>query len=265
MSVPLFNERMSGRSRLNVAAERREAEVRRALGSDLRRLRLDAGISQAALSRASGISRAEICRLEKGERSPAFLTLALLAEALDADLSVRLLPGAGIPIRDRFQARMIETLLATLHPRWTRFPEVPVRTPARGVVDLVIGDRTANLLVAVEAESGIRRLEQQLRWANEKAMGLASTELAALARADPDVPVEISQLLLLRSTRGTRQVVQEFGRTVAAAYPAPTRAVLEALSGSARPWPGPGIVWVSIDGRTARLMDGPPRGVSGGR
>ena len=61
--------------------------------------------------------------------SPSLETLVRIALALGGDLGLRFLPGAGVPIRDRFQARMIEALLAILHPRWKRLPEVPVMRP----------------------------------------------------------------------------------------------------------------------------------------
>jgi hypothetical protein len=40
---------------------------------------------------------------------------------------------------------------------------VPVERPVRGVIDLVLVHRERPLVVAVEAHSEIRRLEQQIR------------------------------------------------------------------------------------------------------
>jgi hypothetical protein len=65
---------------------------------------------------------------------------------------------------------------------------------------------------------------------------------------------------VLRSTATTRQLAREFEATLRAAYPAPTPAVLASLRGGAT-WPGPGIVWVRIEGDRVELLEGPPRGV----
>ena len=49
-------------------------------------------------------------------------------------------PGLGVPLRDRYQAPMIEGVLRILHPRWARFTELLGRRPVRGVIDLVQGE-----------------------------------------------------------------------------------------------------------------------------
>lgn len=42
-------------------------------------------MSQADLSRASGVTVSAICRLERGERKPRFVTIRKLAKALNVD------------------------------------------------------------------------------------------------------------------------------------------------------------------------------------
>ena len=42
-------------------------------------------MSQADLSRASGVTVSAICRLERGERLPRFVTIRKLAKALNVD------------------------------------------------------------------------------------------------------------------------------------------------------------------------------------
>ena len=58
---------------------------RRASGTRLRALRERAGLSQLALSSASGITNDTICRLELGRRSPQAATIERLAKALDVE------------------------------------------------------------------------------------------------------------------------------------------------------------------------------------
>ena len=54
------------------------------VGENVRRLRQQAGLSQAALAEASGISRRMIVQVEKGDTNISLSSLDRLAEALDA-------------------------------------------------------------------------------------------------------------------------------------------------------------------------------------
>jgi transcriptional regulator with XRE-family HTH domain len=243
-------------TRSQIATHRRTLHLERSIGLDLRRLREDAGASQSDVARRAGLSRGMVSRTEAGDVHPSIETLTAIAAALGADLSIRLFPGAGVPIRDRFQARMIEALLRILHPRWRAHPEVPIHRPARGLIDVVLED--APLLVATEAQSDLRRLEAQIRWHTEKASGLPFTDLAT------GRDVQVSRLLVLRSTRRTRELAREFEQTLRAAYPARSRDALEALT-SKTPWPGSAVIWMGVDGRTATILDRGPKGVTLGR
>ena len=50
--------------------------------------RINAGMTQMELSEKSGISQADISRLEKGTRNPSIALLKRLAEALDSTLKI---------------------------------------------------------------------------------------------------------------------------------------------------------------------------------
>lgn len=91
--------------------------------------------------------------------------------------AVRIYPGTGPILRDHLQTRMLDALLRVVHPRWTCSLEVPVHGPARGVIDIVLDDQASPTILAGEAESDLRRLEAQTRWANEKAESLPSAHL----------------------------------------------------------------------------------------
>ena len=193
--------------------------------------------------------------MERGAAQPSMDLPERIAVALGADLGIRFFAGSGPRLHDRFQAPMIEALLRVVHERWTRELEVVVGR-GRGLIDLVLADRLTPAVIAVEAQSEIRRLEQQLRWAAEKADALAD-------RYNPRRPV--SRLLVLRSTTATRELPRRYAASFAAAYPAKTVDVLAALTSSAAAWPGPGMVWVRLDNGQATLLSGPPRGVALGR
>jgi hypothetical protein len=179
---------------------------------------------------------------------------------LGADLSIRAYPNTGPRIHDRIQSQIVEHLLRAVRPRWRAFVEVPVTRPARGYVDVVLADTTDPLYVATEVSSEIRRLEQQFRWAQDKAASLPSAGLWANAPAGS----EVSRLLVLRSTRSTRDLAQRFPETFEALYPARARDVFDAICGGRR-WPGPGILWARVEGEVVTLLDRPPRGVAFGR
>lgn len=109
-------------------------------GDDVRRTRLDAGVTVATLARATGIDAAHLVRIEAGDAHPSNEALIAIGVALGADLSLRFFPGSGPRIHDRFQAPMVEALLRILDLRWRVELEVPITRPARGVIDLVLHD-----------------------------------------------------------------------------------------------------------------------------
>jgi transcriptional regulator with XRE-family HTH domain len=209
------------------------------------------------------VSAAHLSEIETGDARPSSEVLNRIAIALGCDLSVRLFPNTGPPLRDRNQSRMLEALLRILHPRWKTTLEVPVHRPARGVIDCVLDDVAGPDVIAIEAESDIRRLEQQVRWATEKADSLPSSTLWPFVTADPGRRPRIGRLLLLRSTTASRSIARDFHTLLAAAYPADPRAIRNALTTPDAPWPGNGMLWVSIRGDTAHVLDRLPPGVPG--
>lgn len=54
--------------------------------------RIRAGLTQTELSEKSGISQADISRMEKGTRNPSVALLKRLAEALDSTLKIEFVP-----------------------------------------------------------------------------------------------------------------------------------------------------------------------------
>lgn len=238
---------------------RRHRETVRSIGRDLLRVRTDAGATQRQVANLAGIDRSHYSRIEAGTANASVETLTSISAALGADLSVRFYPGTGPRLTDRHQARMIEVLLRRLHPIWRAHLEVPVVRPARGVIDVVLERGPDDLLIAAEAYSELRRLEQQIRWSAEKAASLGSSDLVG-----PGPLPTVSRLLVLRSTATTRELARQFQATLHAAYPARTCDILAALVDGS-PWPGAGIAWIRIDGDRIELLAGPPRGVPLGR
>ena len=224
-------------------------------------MRADAGLSQRRLASVAGIDHGFLSQIECGRREPSLAVLVAIATALGGELRVRIYPGTGPRIRDPIQARMIEALLAILHRRWSRYLEVPVYRPVRGVIDLVIHDPVAIALGATEVQSELRRIEQQVRWSHEKADALPSASIWRF----PDPWPTVDRLLVVRNTRLNREIVERFASTMATEYPATSIDAFRALTAADSQWPGSAILWVSVDGDEAKVLDRPPRGVSVGR
>ena len=258
--LPVRRYVAGSRKRPRNSAGRRAARLRRQLGEQIHAYRTDSGLSLRVAADAAGVSHTYLGQIEAGEREPSISALTAISEALGADLSVRLYPNTGPRVRDHIQARIVEELLRVAHPRWSRHTEVPVYRPARGRIDVVLYDQAAALMVATEVHSQLRRLEQQLGWAQLKAESLESADLWRTTATTPTV----SRLLVLRSTKATRQIAARFEATLRTAYPAATSALHAALVGET-PWPGPGILWADVTGDDVRVRDRPPRGVRLGR
>jgi hypothetical protein len=170
---------------------------------------------------------------------------------LGADLGMRLYTNTGPAIHDRHQAPITECLLRARHPRWEPLTEVAVQRPSRGWIDIAFHESRERVLVATEIEGSLHRLEQMVRWAGAKADSLPSWD--GWSRL-PDAPA-ISQLLVVRRTKATRQVAHEFAAQLRVAYPAHPDDAVASLTGSA-PWPGPALVWAVVEHGAARLVPG---------
>lgn len=237
--------------RLHPGAQRAATTLRRRLAEDLERQCADAGITPTELARATGLNRSFVARIIEGQAKPTVETYARLAAALGSDLSARLYPNTGPAIRDRHQARILEGVLEDLHPRWQPFTEVRVMRPAKGWIDALLHDPREAVVIATEIQSELRRLEQLVRWSEEKAASISSWDGWAGLGHEPTR----SRLLIVRRTRATRSVASAFAKQLAVAYPAHPDDAVAALTGSAR-WPGPALVWVTLDARGVRFASG---------
>ena len=228
----------------------------RRIGGDLRQMREDAGVSQAAVARAAGVNQAYVSRIEAGDAEPSIEVLLRLGLALATDLGFRFFPNTGPRIRDHLSAAMGTALAEALHPRWRMSAEVAVYRPIHGVIDAVLEDRDGATTIETELHSQVHRVEQQVRWQRQKAdaLGLLPDQEGRI----------VSRLLVLRNTQANREAVRGAKGILHAAYPARTTDAVTALRGTSE-WQGAAIIWITVEGGRARLLDGPPRGVEVGR
>jgi transcriptional regulator with XRE-family HTH domain len=230
------------------------------VGGELRRVLDEEGISLRALAAAIGIDVSHLSRVVTGNAALSQDTLVAVATALGYHASIKLFPTDGPRIRDHLQARMLEVVIAVLNARWLARLEVPVWRPARGVIDLLLQDRSSGDLVAGEGHSRLAAVEAQLRHAHEKADSLPSaTGWPWTDRLDEP---RVSRLLVLRSCPANHDLVNNLPATFAAAYPGDTRQAVAALHDRTTPFPDGAIVWVHVEGTRTRLLDGPPRGIA---
>lgn len=216
----------------------RHTRLLRTLGEGIRRHREDAGLSQSEVAKAAGIAQGHLSDIEAGEAEPSLKVLGRLGAALGLDLSVRYFANTGPRVRDRLQLPMEQAILEAAHPRYRPDLEVRVWRPVRGVIDLVLHDRTAPLSVATEVHSQIRRAEQQIRWANEKADALAAL---------PDMQGRrICRLLVLRNTASNRELVKAAPAVFTAAYPGAAADAYAALTGEVARLSAASILWVEL-------------------
>jgi transcriptional regulator with XRE-family HTH domain len=250
-----------GETRLQREILGRQRDLRRAVAAELRRVLATEHVSLRALGAAIGVDPSHLSRVLAGDHAISHDALVAVATGLGYDVSVRLFESTGPRVRDRIQVRMDEALLDALSPRWAPRLEVAVYRPVRGVIDVVLQDRETADLVAGESHSALSAVEQQIRWAGQKADALDS------ARGWPwtEVPCtpRVSSLLILRSCAANLALVATLPLTFRAAYPEATEAAVAALRGSRTPWPGSAIVWVVVDGARTRLLDGVPRAARG--
>lgn len=219
--------------------------------TDLRRQMGDAGLSARRLAVAAHMDHGFLGRILTGEVQPSIESLARLAVALNAHLSLKLYPNTGPHIGDRWQAPMLEEVLRVRHPRWEPYPEAMVTRPVRGWIDLALHERRERVLLATELQSELRRLEQLIRWQMAKAAALPSWEGFVHLGEEP----RISQLLIVRRTRATRAVAAQFGHQLRAAFPAHPDDAVAALTGTT-PWHGAALAWMVVDATGARLVPG---------
>ena len=220
---------------------------------DIERLMGDAGLAPEQLARAAGIPGSYLRRILSRAARPSLETYAKLGTPLGADLAARLYANTGPTIRDRHQARIFEAVLGVLGGMWRPYPEASVWKPVRGAIDAVLHDRRAELVVATEIESDLRRIEQTIRWSKEKAEALPSwSGWPDILGAGHETP-RVSQLIIVRRTRSNERVAHDFVQQLALAYPAHPEDALAALRGNS-PWPGSALVWARIEKDRVRFM-----------
>jgi transcriptional regulator with XRE-family HTH domain len=131
--------------------------MRLTVGEEIRRARLGAGLSQAAVGRAAHISQSVVSDIEAGKtKSVSLEMLVVVADAVGLDLTCRTYPGRR-PTRDAAHARKLQDFLSHVRPPLRYRLEQPL--PEReGVIERRAWDA---MLFARDATTGVE-LEMRL-------------------------------------------------------------------------------------------------------
>ena len=191
---------------------RRGTEMVRDLGQELRRARVEHGLSQEFIGHAVGLSDTEVGRIERGLiRSVSVVQLSRLLSVVGLELAARAYP-AGSAIRDRPQLQLLGRLRPEVHARIGWQAEVPIGPPgdlrAWDVVLLISGER-----IGVEAETRLVDLQ-------------AVQRRIALKCRDSGISKVI---LLLSNTRTNRSAVRALATSIKDSFPTPGSTALQAL------------------------------------
>jgi len=193
-------------------AARRASEALDGVIRDVRLARLEAGLTQADVATAAGISRPQLASIEIGRRVPSVVLLARLSAVVGLRLSVRAFP-AGAPLRDAGQLKLLARFVSLIGDHWQRRAEAPVLSTLRDsrAFDMLLTAGTQR--VAVEAVSRLVAADSQVRRIMLK---------VKVARVD-------AVILVLADTRHNRMALAAAEPTLRASFPLGPRTVFAAL------------------------------------
>lgn len=208
---------MPAQERVHAFAVRQAEQVTRRLGQEARQIRLRAGIIQARLANAAGVSRHWIYVFEHGRlRSADLRRSAIVMAHLGHKLVVTTYP-TGEPLRDAGQAKLLERFNARLAPTWLRVAESPM--PRAG--DLRAWDELLRGVVRIGVEAETRPNDLQL-------IGRAMNAKQRDSGVD-------RMILVVAGTFRNRRLIRDHVGLVRQTFPLDTRATLDALGDGRAP------------------------------
>lgn len=188
----------------------RDLHVR--LGQELRDARRIAGLSQAAVGAACGMSHAQVGRIERGDlRALSFAQANGVAAAVGLRIVVRTYPG-GDATRDAGQLRLLDRFRRLLPPaaRWETEVPLPIPGDPRAWDGRVtLGGRRAGC----EAETRLGDVQAVDR---------------RIARKERDGAVDLV-ILVVADTKANRRVLRDHREALRSRFPLDGHAVIAAL------------------------------------
>lgn len=203
--------RMPSRQLLRSLGLQQADLVMATLRREIRTLRMAAGLSQAQLSEAAGISRTYLCRLELGQvRSVDVRVACVLFAILGQRLTVKGWP-VGEPLRDAGQLRLLGRFDARVPPVWRHRREavLPIHGDLRAWDERLDGPTS----IGVEAETRPNDLQ-----AAERSMSAKKRDSGVVRMA-----------LLLSSTERNLALVRQHLPALRQTFPLDTRGFMAAI------------------------------------
>jgi transcriptional regulator with XRE-family HTH domain len=209
---------MTGQERRDDQAQRAASVALALVGKEVRRARLDLGLSQVAAASAIGRSASAWSRLERGEAAHLpLLDLYRATVVVGLELAVRAYPG-GQPLRDSAHLALLERFRLCLAAGIIWHTEVPFPIPGdKRAWDGLL--RIADVRVGVEAETRVRDAQ-------------ALQRKLSLKRRDGNVD---HMILLLADTRHNRAFLRSAGEGFRADFPVPGAIALARLERGEEP------------------------------
>lgn len=204
--------RVPTRERLADIGAARGRWLIRQFADELRNARLSAGVSQASVAAAAGVSQRTVSRYETGAGPhPDLIQAARVARVVGLDLRIQCF-AAATRLRDAAHVALIRRFLTRVPRAVPRRLEAAVGPGDQRAWDVLLA--VGGTLVGVIAETRIRDLQELLRREHRKQL-------------DGGVRILI---LLLADTKHNRRALVEAGSLLAEAFPLSTRTVLAALA-----------------------------------
>jgi len=210
--------------RRSARASQLSGDLTRRVGGELRNARLEAGLSLEDVAQSTGLSKAEVSRIERGLAPWVSVdSICRLAVVVGLTASIRLYPD-GPPIRDAAHAALLERLQRQLPAllQWRAEVPLPISGDRRAWDATIRGE---GWWVAVEAETRLHDLQ-------------ALERRLALKRRDGGEPRVI---LLINDTRPNRAALASARESLRSEFPLEAREILGALRAGRAPTAG-GIV-----------------------
>lgn len=213
----------------------RARQLARRFGIGLRIARTAAGLTQRQLAVRSGVSQQVVSEAERGDPGVSLGARCRMAAAVGHELSLRLYPVEGVPLRDSGQLMLAEAVISTLHGTWSARLEAPIAPGDRRAADILVA-RTDEI-VEIEIERSLVDLQAQLRAAQLKRQALAERS---------SVPARL--IIAVPDGARVRAKLAPFEHLLARALPVASREVSAALR-LGHPVGGDGLLFVRVGRR----------------
>jgi transcriptional regulator with XRE-family HTH domain len=177
---------------------------------------MGAGLTQAQLAGAAGVSQQVVSDAERGDADVSLEIRCRLTAACGHELGWRLHPVATVSLRDSGQLAIVRAIVVAAHANWKAEIERPVSPGSLRAADLVLG--LPDELVHIEVERALVDAQAQVR--------AAQVKRAELAQSDPR-PIRL--VIALPETRLSRRRLTPIADLISHTLPARSRDIWHAI------------------------------------